>query len=264
MENIKQLRERTGAGIIDCKKALEEANGNPEEAIEILRKKGISKAAKRADAEANEGIIKLATNEEKNEGYILEVNSETDFVAKNEQFQNFADQVIKIIQEKKPANLEELLSLGMGDNTIKENLEELSGTIKEKLVIGKFDILQSPTVASYSHMGGKIGALVGLDKEGEHDLAADIAMQVAAAEPKYLKPEEVPQEEIDKEKAVYKEQLKQEGKPENIIDKIVEGKINKYFSEVCLIKQEFIKDDKKTVEQILGDIGIERFIRYSL
>lgn len=264
MEKIKQLRERTGAGIVDCKKALEESNNDLDKAIEILRKKGIAKAAKRGDRVANEGIIELAVNETATEGYILEVNSETDFVAKNDQFKNFVAKVLEIIKTNKPANLEELLTLKMEESTIKETLESLSGVIGEKLKINKFDILTGKSVAGYSHLGGKIGVLVSLDKEGEAELATNIAMQIAASNPSCLNPEDVNPEEIAKEKEIQKEILLKEGKPENIIEKILEGKINKYYEGICLTKQEYIKDDKQKVEQILGNIKVEKFSRYSL
>lgn len=264
MEQIRQLRERTGAGIVDCKKALEEAAGDFEKAVEILRKKGIAKAAKRSEREAKEGIIKIAVNEAGNEGYIAEVNAETDFVARNEQFQGFAEKVLDIIKNKKPAGKEELMNLEMDGGTVKGNLENLSGTIGEKLEIKRFDIVSGGTVAAYSHMGGKIGVLAVLDKPDKGELARETAMQIAAADPKYIFPEDVPAEETEKEKEIYRAQLIKEGKPEQIIDKIMHGKINKYFEEVCLVKQEYIKDDKKRVENILGDVKVEKFIRYSL
>lgn len=264
MELIKELRNKTGAGIVDCKKALEEAGGDLEKAVEILRKKGIAKAAKRSDREAQEGIIKIAVNEAGNEGYIAEINAETDFVARNEQFQGFAEKVLDIIKSKKPAGREELMNLEMDGGTVKDNLENLSGTIGEKLDIKRFDIVSGGTVAAYSHMGGKIGVLAALDKPDKSELAREIAMQTAAADPKYIYPEDVPAEEIEKEKEIYRAQLIKEGKPEQIIDKILQGKINKYFEEVCLVKQEYIKDDKKKVENILGDARVKKFIRYSL
>lgn len=265
MEKIKQLREKTGAGMVDCKKALEEANGDIESAIEILRKKGIAKAAKRGERETSEGIILLEIRDDKKEGYILQLNAETDFVARNEKFQNFAKAALEIVKKEKPADLEALKALSMDGSTVQESLDTLSGTIGEKMEIAGFDILTSSgTVAAYSHMGGRIGALVAIDKEGEAELAYDVAMQVAAAEPKYILPEEVPEEETNKEKDIYKEQLLKEGKPEEMIDKIMVGKINKYYEEVCLVKQEFIKEDKKKMSDILGDAKVEKFIRYSL
>lgn len=264
MDLIKNLRDKTGAGISDCKIALTEAGGGMEKAIEILRKKGIAKAAKRDDREVNEGVILVGVNAANNEGYILEINSETDFVARNDKFKEFSNSIFSILKDKKPSNLEELFSLPMDNATIKENLDTLSGVIGEKLAIKRFDILIGGTVAAYSHMGGRIGALISLDKKEQAELAREIAMQVAAVNPKYMKPEDVPAEELAKEKDIYREQLKKEGKPENMIEKILEGKLSKYFEEACLIKQEYIKDDKKKVENILGDVKAERFIRYSL
>ncbi|HMB65643.1 MAG TPA: translation elongation factor Ts [Patescibacteria group bacterium] len=264
MEKIKQLREKTGAGIVDCKNALQEADNDMDKAVEILRKKGIAKAYKRSDKEANEGVIKVDTNDDHTRGYILEVNSETDFVAKNQDFQDFANKVLELIKQKEPADLEELKSLEMDKGTVQEELDNLSGVIKEKMTLGKFEILEGATVGAYSHMGGKIGVLVSLDQAGQKDLATDVAMHIAASNPKYIKPEDVPQEEVDKEKDVYREELKQEGKPEEIIEKILEGKINKYYEEICLNKQEFIKEEKKKVEEILGEAKVEKFLRYSL
>ena len=273
MKNIKELRNKTGAGIVDCKKALEEVNNDIEKAVEILRKKGIAKAAKRGGRDTSEGIIKVSANKAGNEGYIVEVNAETDFVVRNEQFQQFAEKVLNIIKDKKPKNKEKLMKLDMDNKTVQENLEILSGVIGEKLDIKRCEVIASAgTVAAYSHMGGKIGVLVSLDRAGENELAYDIAMQIAAADPKYIIPEDAPNEEIEKEKEIDREQLKKDGspqsggagKPKEIIEKILLGKINKYFSEVCLVKQEYIKDDKKCVGDILGEVKILKFVRYSL
>lgn len=267
---IQKLREQTGAGIVDCKKALEEHEGDIDKAIEFLRKKGIAKAAKRSGREASEGVIKVAVNEAGNEGYMVEVNTETDFVARNEKFQDFADKILDLVKEHAPKNLEELLELPMEDGNVKDVLENLSGVIGEKLGVKRCAVLvSSGVVAAYSHMGGKIGVLVALNKAGKNDLAYDIAMQVAAINPEYIRPEDVPEEIINKEKEIFIEQLKAENKPEEIIDKIVQGKLQKYFSEVCLVKQPFIKDDKITVEQFLKekggeDVRVEGFVRFSL
>jgi len=279
MEKIKQLRSKTGAGIVDCKRALEETNGDIEKAIENLRKKGIAKAAKRGEREMNEGVILVDINEQGDEGYILEINSETDFVARNEQFQNFAEDVLATIKKEKPENMDKLMELDIiemaktrGDGqpvyygrTVKETLDNLSGTIGEKLGIKRFNIITSATVGAYSHLGGRIGVLLALDKKGRNELALDIAMQVAATDPEYISSEDISAEEIDKEKEIYREQLaKKEGKEEKIMDKILEGKIKRYFTEVCLVEQEYIKDDKKKVRDVLGDVKVEKFIRYSL
>lgn len=264
MEQIKELRERTGAGMVDCKKALDEVGGDLEKAIEILRKKGIAKAAKRSEREAGEGIIVVSTNETKTEGYALELNSETDFVARNEKFQELASKILEIVKNNKPASEEDLLNSDLDGSSVEENINNLSGVIGEKLALGRFAVLEGQTVSVYSHMGGKIGVLVSLDQAGKEELAGDIAMHIAAANPRYLKSDEVPSEEIEKEKSIYKEQLLKEGKPENMIENIMQGKIKKYYSEVCLLNQEYIKDDKKTVTDILEGATINKFIRLSL
>jgi len=264
MELIKKLRDITGAGMVDCQKALKEANNDLEKAIEILRKKGIAKAAKRTDREANEGVIKVGVNEAGNEGYILELNSETDFVSRNEKFQAFATEILELVKTNKPQNLDELLALKYESGTVKEALDNLSGTIGEKMNIKRFEVLSGETVAAYSHLGGKMGVLVALDQNNKNELALDIAMQVAAANPKYLTSEEVLVDELAKEKDIYKEQLLKEGKPEAMVDKIVEGKMGKYYSEVCLVEQEYIKNDKQKVKDILAGAKVLRFIRYSL
>jgi elongation factor Ts len=264
METLKKLREKTGAGIVDCQKALKEADGNLDKAVEILRKKGISKASKRMDREALEGIIKADLSEDKKTAYILELNSETDFVARNEQFQEFADKLMNLAREKNVDTKEELLALDFEKSNVSEAIDALGGVIGEKIVLGRYNKVSGETVSAYIHMGGRIGIILSLDKEGMEDIAYDIAMHIAALNPKYISPEDVPEEEVNKEKEIYKEQLLKEGKAENIIDKILEGKINKYFSEICLVKQEFIKDENKKVEDVLGEAKITNFIRYSL
>ncbi|MEK7097402.1 MAG: translation elongation factor Ts [Patescibacteria group bacterium] len=264
MENIKQLREKTGAGMVECKKALEEAGGDIEKAVEILRKKGIAKAAKRGDRETQEGIIKIAVNETNNEGYIVEVNAETDFVVRNSQFQELSEKILDIVKTKRIGDREELMAAEMDGKTVKEEIDALSGVIGEKLDVKKCNVLAGGTVVAYSHMGGKIGVLVALDKAGREEIGRDIAMQIAATNPRYISPEQVSEDDINKEKEIYAEQLRKEGKPENMIEKILAGKINKYFEEVCLIKQEFIKDESKKVFDVLGDVKIEKFIIYSL
>lgn len=264
MENIKILREKTGAGMVNCKKALEESNGDMEKSIEILRKKGIAKAAKRSGRETSEGIILVEVDNDNSKGYILEVNSETDFVSRNDKFKDFSRQVMQLVKDKKPASLDDLLKISMKVGSVKDVMDNLSGIIGEKLSIKSFDILNGVSVSSYSHSGGQIGAIVSFDKKIEKSLAVSIAMQIVASDPKYLDIKNVPIEEIEKEKDIYRELLKKEGKPNKIIDMIVDGKINKYYEKVCLVKQEYIKEDKKNIEDVLGDIKIEKFIRYSL
>ncbi len=264
MESFKKLREMTGAGMVDCKKDLDEANGDLEKAVEILRKKGIAKAAKRTDRETNEGIVVISVNETATEGYMVEVNSETDFVSRNDKFQAFTKQILELVKTVKPAGLEELLALPFEGVTVKETLETLSGVIGEKLDIKRMAIITGETVAAYSHLGGRMGVLVALDQAGKSEIAMDVAMQVAAANPKYLVPAEVTTEELDKEKEIARELLLKEGKPAEMVDKILEGKMGKYYSDVCLTEQEYIKDDKKKVKDILGGATITKFVRFSL
>jgi elongation factor Ts len=264
MENIKQLREMTGAGMVDCKKALDEANGDLNKAVEILRKKGIAKAAKRTDRETNEGIVKVAVNDDATEGYIVELNSETDFVSRNDKFQEFANQVLELVKELKTSSLEELLAAPLNGTTVKETLDTLSGVIGEKLDIKRVATITGATVTAYSHLGGRLGVLVALDSADKKELAMDIAMQVAAANPKYLHPTEVPTEEMDKEKEIARELLLKEGKPAEMVEKILEGKMSKYYGEVCLVEQEYIKDDKKKVKEMLCGANIIKFVRFGL
>ena len=269
MENksklLKLLREKSGAGIVDCQKALVEAGGDIEKAVEILRKKGLAKAAKRSDREAGEGVIKVALSGDAKTGYIVEINAETDFAVRSEKFQELAEKVRRLIMEKQPKDLAELMVLNIDGITVKENLDSLSGVIGEKLGIKKYEMLKaSGTAAVYSHAGGKIGVLVALDKEGQSDIAYNIAMQIAAVNPKYISPDEIPADEINREKEIYQAQFLKEGKPEDMIEKIMPGKLAKFYEEVCLLKQEYIKDDSKKVVDILGGVKVERFIRYSL
>jgi elongation factor Ts len=266
IDKIKDLREKCGAGMVDCKKALEESEGDLEKALEHLRKKGIAKAAKRGERDASEGMIKIGVNELGNTAYITEIKSETDFVSRSDRFQDFATHVLEALMKNEPSSLEDLFGLRMDDgHTVKENLDSLSGVIGEKLEIKRFEILKSNgTVSAYSHLGGRIGALVAIDLPGQNELAYEIAMQIAASNPRCVSRNEIPTEDLDKEKEIYREQLLNEKKPENMIDNIIIGKLNKYFEEVCLEDQEFIKDDKKKIKDILNGARIEKFVRYSL
>lgn len=265
LDLIKQLREKTGAGMGDCKNALTEAEGDLDKAVDVLRKKGIAKAAKRSDRETGEGVIKVAVNEEANEGYMVELRAETDFVTRSEKFQALADQVIELAKASRAADLEALLEVALNGSTIRDALANLSGVVGEKMEISRYAILTSGgTVAVYSHAGGRIGALVAIDKAGDADLAREIAMQVAAANPKCLYPEDVDPAELEREKDIYREQLAKEGKPAEMLEKILGGKLAKYYEEVCLVKQEYIKDDKKKIEQLLDGAKIEKFFRFGL
>lgn len=265
MENIKILRDKTGAGIVDCKNALDEAGGDLSRAVEILRKKGLAKAAKRGAREAREGLIKVALEGDAKTGYMMEMNAETDFVVRSEKFQELAAKVMRLIMEKQPQNLAELMALEINGGIVKEILANLSGVMGEKLAIKRYDRLKSAgKVAAYAHAGSRIGTLVALAEDGQNELAFNLAMQIAAANPKYIYPADVPVEEIEREKEIYQAQLLKEGKPENMIDKIIQGKLAKFYEEVCLVKQEYIKDEDKRVEDILDGVRVERFIRYSL
>jgi elongation factor Ts len=265
LEQIKKLREISGAGMGDCRNALIEAAGDLDKAVDVLRKKGIAKAAKRSDREAGEGLIKIAINEAGNEGYLIDLRAETDFVVLSEQFQNFSNQVIKLAAAARPQNLEELLGLSMSGRTVKETLENLSGIVGEKMEIKRYAIVASAgSVAAYSHAGGRIGVLVAINRSGEAELAREIAMQVAAANPQYINPEDVPASALDKEKEIYREQLLAEGKPEGMLEKIMVGKLSKFYEEVCLTKQEYIKDDKKKVADILSGAVVEKFVRFNI
>jgi elongation factor Ts len=264
MELLKKLRELSGAGMVDCKKALDEAGEDLEKALEFLRKKGIAKAAKREGRESKEGVIELSINKAGNEGYLVEVNAETDFVARNEKFRALTKAILNLIICSKPADMTALLALKLSKGTVEEDLKELSGTIGENLIIKNFSILSGATVAGYLHQNGRIGVLISLDQPGKDELAADLAMQVAASNPLYVDPTQVPMAEIEKEKEIEREVLAKENKPAEMMEKILLGKINKYFESVCLVKQEYIKDDKQKVEKLLGTAKINKFVRYSM
>ncbi|NTU99395.1 elongation factor Ts [Candidatus Falkowbacteria bacterium] len=265
LELIKALREKSGAGMADCKNVLAEADGDIEKAMELLRKKGIAKAAKRSDRETAEGLVKVLANDENNLGYIFELCAETDFVVRSDQFQQFANKLVETVKSVKAGNKDELLAAQMDGSSVSESLEALSSVVGEKLELKKYEVLASNgTVGAYSHAGEQIGVIVALDKPGQADLARDIAMQIAASNPKYILPADVDASEIEKEKDIYAEQLRKEGKPEEMIEKILTGKMSKYYEEVCLTEQEFIKDETKKIKNLLGDVKVEKFVRIAL
>ena len=265
LELVKTLRQKTGAGMADCQQALAEAVGDLDKAIIILRKKGLARAAKRSQRETTQGQIKVAVDSQARQGYIFELNAETDFVVRNQKFQSLADQILELVKTQQPKNLNQLLTLPLAGATVKQNLEELSGVLGEKLEILKYNILSSSgTIAAYLHAGGKIGVLVALDQSGKNDLAYEMAMQIAAANPKYISPEEASSDEMEKEQKIYREELKNQGKKAELIEKIIPAKLAKYLAEICLTKQEYIRDEKKRVEEILGPVKVEKFIRFSL
>jgi len=266
--DVSKLRKLTGAGMMDCKKALEEANGDIEKAIEIIRKKGQAVATKRADREASEGAVLAKTNLDNTKGVIIALNCETDFVARNSDFLGLANKILETSLEKFPSTLDELKELELEGKKINEKITELIGIIGEKIELSYYDFVEAPMVISYVHQGNRLATLVGFNKKTDNQVAKDVAMQVAAMNPIAIDVEDVPQEVIEKEKEIGKEQARREGKPENMLDKIAEGKLKKFFQESTLLNQEFTKDNKKTVRQYLQevdkDLKVLVFKRYSL
>ena len=257
---VKELREKTGAGMMDCKKVLTETDGDMEKAIELLRERGIAKAAKKSGRVAAEGLVEAYVSEDGKTGAIVEVNSETDFVAKNEEFKNFVMNVAKQVVEKNPKDVEELLaqdSIEVPGKTVNEVLIDKIATIGENMNIRRFERFESEgLVEKYIHGDGKIAVLVNM-KKGNKEVAKDICMQIAAARPEYVKREEVPQERVNKEMEIIKAQTMNEGKPEAIAEKIVLGRIGKFYSEICLVDQAFVKDPNKKVSQLLAETDSE-------
>ena len=256
-QDVKNLRESTGCGMMDCKKALTETDGDMEKAIELLREKGLSKIAKKAGRIAAEGIVCAIQDKDKKVGVVIEVNSETDFVAKNAVFVQFVEDCAKTVLQENPADVDALLgcTISGGTGTVQEALQEKILTIGETLKLRRFARYEGE-VETYVHGGGRIGVMVRFEVEGTPDAAAfqayakDIAMQVAASTPTYLDKDAVPAETIAKEKEILTAQAINEGKPANIAEKMVMGRINKYYKEVCLVEQPFIKD---------GDISVQQF-----
>lgn len=263
---VKELREASGAGMLDCKKALEATNGNMDEAINWLREKGISKAAKKASRIAAEGLALAKI--EGNNAVIVEVNSETDFVAKNEEFQNLVNTITDAILTSNVTTLEEALNIEVDGKAISQIIAEKVGTIGEKITLRRFEKLQKEddqVFGTYSHMGGKIVTLTVLTGS-DQELAKDIAMQAAAMKPQYLNREEVPAERVEKERAILMEQAENEGLDEKKLPMIVNGRLNKFYEEVCLIDQGFIKENKMKVSKYVESkhSNILKFVRYEV
>ena len=269
-KQVKELRDATGVGMMDCKEALKEANGDFDEAVSILRKKGQEVASDRAAAEADEGLVVTAVSDDGNTGAIAEINCETDFVARNDDFQSFAEMVAERVLEETPEDLDALRSLSYdGDATIEEELVALTGRIGEKLTIRRFDVLESADgqIISYVHPGSKLGVLVEVHGDGEVEEAGrDVAMQVAALEPIAVTRGEVPEEVKEEEREVAREAAVNEGKPEHVIDNIVEGKLERFFEDHVLMEQAFVKDSSVSVKEMLDKAGlsVKRFVRYAL
>ncbi|MGU9938693.1 translation elongation factor Ts [Empedobacter brevis] len=265
---VSKLRNATGAGMMDSKKALEEAGGDFDKAVEVLRKQGQKVAAKRADRESTEGAVIAKVNADQTKGIVIALNCETDFVAKNEAFVAMANEIADLALTVN--SKDELLALPYAGITVGEKLTEQTGVIGEKIEIGTFQAIEGAIVNSYIHAGNKIGAVVSLSSnvEGASEVARDVAMQVAAMNPVALDETQVAQSVIDSELAIAKEQLAAEGKPENMIENIAQGKLQKFFKENTLVHQASIKDGKTSVQDIVkavsADLKVTGFIRYSL
>ena len=254
--DVKNLREMTGAGMMDCKAALTEANGDVEKAIEILRLKGQKLSLKRADREAKEGVVYALVSKDNKKGVVIRLSSETDFVAKNEDFINLAKEFAQIALDTFPANLEELLNQKYQNITIGEKVAEQVGVIGEKIELADYQRIEAPQVVSYIHMGNKAGVILGLNKAEDKfkDAGRDVAMQVAAMKPVALDKDGVDASIIEKEIEIGKELARQEGKPEDMLEKIALGKLNRFFKDNTLLAQAFVKDNSVSVEGYLKSI----------
>ncbi|MBE6062184.1 MAG: elongation factor Ts [Clostridium butyricum] len=274
---VKELREMTGAKMMDCKKALVATEGNIDKAIEFLREKGLADAAKKSGRVAAEGIVKTYISEDKKAGAVLEFNCETDFVAANDEFIGFADRLAQMVVEKNPANVEALSNeMFDAETTVADALKALIAKLGENMTIRRFArfAIDNGLVKSYIHGGGRIGVLVELACDTASDVldevAKEVCMQIAAANPLFLSEEQVDAASIEKEKEIYRVQALNEGKPENIVEKMVAGRIKKYYKEVCLLNQLWVKDNDKTIAKFLAEkskevgspISITRFVRY--
>lgn len=263
---VKELREKTGAGMLDCKKALEASDGNIDAAVDWLREKGISKAAKKADRIAAEGVAEIKISG--NDAVILEMNSETDFVAKNDEFKELVSDVLDAILAGNPETEEDALALSVNGKTVAEMIASKTATIGEKLSFRRFTKLtkkDSEAFGSYIHMGGKIAVLTLVDQAGE-EVAKDVAMHAAAMRPTCVRRDQVPAEDVERERTVLKEQAMNEGKPAEIAEKMVQGRINKFYKEICLEEQPFVKDGDVTVGDYVKNNGgsIVSMVRYEV
>jgi elongation factor Ts len=265
---VKELREKTGAGMMDCKKALQETDGDMEKAIDFLREKGIAKAAKKSDRIAAEGTTYILA--QGNEAVILEVNSETDFVAKNEGFQVLVKELAEHLLKNKPASAEEASSQTMENGaTVEAHINAAIAKIGEKLSLRRFEVkskTDSDAFGAYLHMGGRIGVLTVLEGSTDEQAAKDVAMHIAALNPKYVSRDEVSAEEVERERQVLTQQALNEGKPENIVAKMVEGRLSKYFEDVCVLDQAFVKNPDQKVRDFVKSTGgtLREFVRYEV
>ncbi|NEX12874.1 elongation factor Ts [Prosthecochloris sp. ZM] len=280
-KDVKDLRDKTGVGMMDCKKALEETGGDMQKAIEYLRKKGAALAAKRAGREASEGMIAIRISDDNTSGVIIELNCETDFVARGDDFTGFAAAIADLALENGIASAEAMMSLKLGEaygnESVEDSIKTMTGRLGEKIDLKRLSLLQTATgiIASYIHPGSQLGAIVELatDKPAESaELARDIAMQVAASSPIVVDRSVVPAENIEKEKEIFRQQALSQGKPEQFVEKIVTGRLEKYYQEVVLLEQPFIKDSNSRVQGVLEEfarkngaaVSVTRFVRYQL
>jgi elongation factor Ts len=255
--DVNKLRQMTGAGMMDCKKALMEANGDFEKAIDELRKKGQKVAANRADREAKEGYIVAKTNADATKGFLVAISCETDFVAKNADFVKFADDVLNLAIANNAASKDAVLALPMEGVTINDKVIDMVGKIGEKIEITSYEVIEAPKVVIYIHPGNKVVSMVGMSSAtAPAETGKDVAMQIAAMNPVAIDKDDVDQKTLDREIEIGKEQARAEGKPENMIEKIALGKLNKFYQESTLLNQSFIKEDKKTIRQYLD--GVEK------
>jgi elongation factor Ts len=267
--DVNKLRKQTGAGMMDCKKALTQAEGDFDKAIEIIREKGQAVAQKRSDREASEGVVFAKVTDDAKKGFIISLNCETDFVAKNDDFIKLANQIIDMAIDKQPKDKDELLNMDLNGKSVSETIKYQTGIIGEKLELSYYDFLEAAQVTPYIHMDNKLATLIGLNKDNiDQQVGKDVAMQVAAMDPVAIDKDQVPQDIADKELEIGRKQAKAEGKPDNLIDKIAQGKLGKYMKENTLLNQEFIKDSKKSVKQYLQEqdkeLTVTDFKRYSL
>lgn len=266
--DVSKLRKMTGAGMMDCKNALEESTGDFDQAVEIIRKRGQLVASKRADRDATEGVVLAMVNTSGNFGAMVVLNCETDFVAKNEDFIKFAQEILDLALDKRPSDLNALKSLQFGGRSVGDRVTEQVGIIGEKLDLSYYTKIEASQVIPYIHPGNKLATLAGMNKAVDVKVGKDIAMQVAAMNPIAVDRADVTPETIEKEREIGREQARNEGKPENMLDKIAEGKLNKFFKESTLLNQDFTKDSSKTVKQYLQgidkDLTVTGFVRYTL
>ncbi len=275
--DVKALRDKTGAGMADCKKALEEANGDMETAIEVLRKRGAASAAKRSDREAKEGIVVAKTSDDGKTAALVEVNCETDFVARNEEFVDFANAICDAVLANDVKDEDALWALSYGDKTLAEYRDEILAKFSERIGLGRFErVTTSGHITDYTHAGSRLGVLVEFEGAAPSDealpLTRDVAMQVAAMTPQFVSREEVDQGTLDKELEIYRQQAIEEGKKEDIAQRIAEGRLGKFYEESVLVEQTFVKDPKKKVSDIVaeigtksgGDVKVVKFHRYNL